>query len=309
MLAVYVVAALSALVVFWSSLDQLPKKVAWVPLENPVGPSSAHPFGVMAGFGTDLFRALWQATPWDLGIVLGILAIDVFLGFFLGATAGLDEGGLVDAFVTFVSDSLGTIPTFLLAVIVFAGLLAEAPKAVSLPVFVVIFGIILWPTMARTVRERARIIAHQPYVEAARASGASFPHILLRHVMPNAVGPVLAQVPLDVAPIFFVLSAFPWYYNCQLPGGPPLPPGSPPIPYLVPSLPAFSPLPSNSFPEWGYLLGFGTCEGFSFPGASTTGGCTCSHCSPSWAWDWRSDCSVTGSSGGATLTGSRSAEA
>ncbi|MGD1099200.1 MAG: ABC transporter permease subunit [Thermoplasmata archaeon] len=271
MLAVYLVAALSALVVFRSSLDQLPSTVAWVPLENPIGPSAVHPFGVMAGFGTDLFRAVWQATPWDLGIVAGILGIDVFLGFFLGAIAGLDEGGLVDALITFVGDSLGSIPTFVLAVVVFAGLLTVAPQTVGLPVFVAVFGIILWPTMARTVRERARIIAHQPYVEGARASGASSLRILVRHVMPNSLGPVLAQIPLDVAPVFFVLSAFPWYYNCQLPGGPhvPVPPGHlapPPTPYLVPVLPYFSPLPSNAFPEWGFLLGFGTCEGFSFPG-------------------------------------------
>jgi ABC-type dipeptide/oligopeptide/nickel transport system permease subunit len=40
----------------------------------------------------------------------------------------------------------------------------------------------------------------------------------------------------------------------------------PPPPYLLPHLPAFSPLPSVTFPEWGYLLGFGTCEGFTIPG-------------------------------------------
>ena len=266
MLAVYLVAALTALVVFRSSLDQLPQNVAWVPPYNPIGPSDAHLFGIMPGFGTDLFRAVWQATPWDLGIVAGILAIDVFLGFFLGAIAGLDEGGLVDGVVTFVGDSVASIPTFILAVVVFAGLLTVAPQAVGLPVFVAVFGVILWPTMARTVRERARIVAHQPYIEAARASGASFPRILVRHILPNSLGPVLAQLPLDVAPIFFVLSAFPWYYNCQLPGGHPTPPHTPPVNYLVPVLPFFSPLPSSSFPEWGFLLGFGTCEGFSFPG-------------------------------------------
>jgi len=266
LLAVYLAAALSALFVFRGSLDHLPRNVAWVPPFSPIGPSGAHPFGVMPGFGTDLFSALWRATPWDLGIVAGILAIDVFLGLFLGAIAGLDEGGPVDAVVTFTGDSIGTIPTFLLAAVVFAGLLTVAPSTVGIPVFIVVFGIILWPTMARTVRERARAIAHAPYVDAARASGASFPRILVRHVIPNALGPVLAQVPLDIAPIFFVLSAFPWYYTCEFPGGHPTPPYSPPVPYLIPYLPFFSPLPSSSFPEWGYLLGFGTCEGFSFPG-------------------------------------------
>jgi len=266
LLTTYIVVAISALFVFRNSLGQLPQTTAWVPPFNPIGPSWAHPFGVMPGFGTDLFRAIWQATPWDLGIVAGIVGIDVFLGFFLGAIAGLNEGGVFDAVITFVCDSLGAIPTFLLAIVVFAGLVTVAPSAVGLPLFVGVFGVILWPTMARTVRERARTIAHAPYVDAARASGASFPRILVRHVMPNSLGPVLAQVPLDVAPIFFVLSAFPWYYNCQLPGGPPTPPNSPPLHYLVPNLPFFSPLPSSSFPEWGYLLGFGTCDGFTSVG-------------------------------------------
>ncbi len=266
MLAGYLIAALSALAVFRTSLDQLPQNLAWVPLENPVGPSAVHPFGIMAGFGTDLFDAIWRATPWDLGLVASILVIDVFLGFFLGAIAGLDEGGLVDGLVTFVGDSLGSIPAFILAVVVLMGVLTVAPSAVGFPLFVVVFGVILWPTMARTVRERARVIAHLPYIDAVRASGASFSRILVRHVMPNAVGPVLAQVPLDVVPIFFVLSAFPWFWDCQYPGGEQAHIAGFAPRWLIPLLPPFSPLPSTSFPEWGYLLGFGTCEGFSFPG-------------------------------------------
>ena len=265
-LVTYLGVALSALLVFPSSLSTLPENTAWVPLENPIGPSWAHPFGVMPGWGTDLFDAIWRATPWDLGIIAGILAIDVFLGFFLGAIAGLNEGGVVDGAITFVCDSLGSIPAFLLAIVVFAGLVTVAPGSVGLPLFVIVFGVILWPTMARTVRERARTVSHQQYVESARASGSSFPRTLVRHILPNSLGPVLAQLPLEIVPVFFVLSAFPWWYNCQLPGGPIIPPYTVPPPYLVPYLPPFSPLPSASFPEWGYLLGFGTCEGFGIPG-------------------------------------------
>jgi ABC-type dipeptide/oligopeptide/nickel transport system permease subunit len=262
LLGIYVVAALSALVVFRASLGTLPENSAWVPPYVQVGPSWAHPFGVIPGFGTDLFRALWQATPWDLAIVASILAIDVVLGFFLGAIAGLNEGGLVDAVVTFVGDSVGSIPAFLLAIIVLIGLAAAWPTEVGLPSFVVILGVILWPTMARTVRERARLVGHETFVEAARASGASFRRLLVRHILPNSVGPVLAQIPLDVAPIFFVLAVIPWFVNCQAPSAS----GSSPLPVFLPHFPAYWPLPSFSFPEWGYLLGFGTCEGFSFPG-------------------------------------------
>jgi ABC-type dipeptide/oligopeptide/nickel transport system permease subunit len=260
------VVGLSALVVFRGSLGHLSENPAWFPPSPSMSPSAAHPFGIMPGFGTDLFRALWKATPWDLAVVAGILTIDVAFGFFLGAIAGLQEGGIPDTIVTFVGDSLASIPSFFLVIIAFAGLSIVAPGTVGLPVFVVLFGLILWPTLARTVRERARAVAHEPFVEAARASGASSSRILVRHILPNSVGPVLAQIPLDVAPIFFVLSAFPWFRNCGTPPPPIFPGQAPPPPYLVPHLPAFSPLPSVQFPEWGFLLGVGTCEGFTIPG-------------------------------------------
>ena len=259
LLSLYLFAGLSALYVFRGSLGQLIENLAWMP-PPPMGPSWAHPFGIMPGFGTDLFRALWQATPWDLTIVAGILSIDVTLGFLLGGIAGLNEGGLSDAIVIFVGDSVGSIPPFILVVVLFAGLTSLRPGHVGLPVFVVLFGLILWPTLGRTVRERARLVAHEPYVEAARASGASSGHLLVRHILPNSVGPVLAQVPLDVAPIFLVLSAFPWFYTCAGVAW------APPPDFLLPHLPVFSPLPSVQFPEWGFLLGVGTCSGFTIPG-------------------------------------------
>jgi peptide/nickel transport system permease protein len=263
LLSVYVAAAVSALFVFEGSLDRLTERTQWVSSLHPIGPSSAHPFGIMPGFGTDLFRALWQATPWDLGIVASILVIDVGLGLFLGGIAGLNEGGILDAIVTFVGDSVASIPAFLLVIVVLIGLATLAPQEVGLPAFVVVFGVVLWPTMARTVRERARVVGHETFVEAARASGAPFRRLLVRHVLPNSVGPVLAQVPLDVAPIFFVLAIIPWFVNCQAPAGPG---GGSPTPVFLPHFPGFWPLPTFAFPEWGYLLGFGTCEGFSFPG-------------------------------------------
>lgn len=256
LLALYAVAGVSALFVFRGSLGQLSTNPAWVPPFNPIAPSWAHPFGVLPGFGTDLFQAIWQATPWDLGIVAGILAIDATIGLLLGTLAGLNEGGILDTFVVFLIDSLGSIPSFILVIVVFAGLDVVAPGAAGLPVFVLVFGVVLWPTTARLVRERARAIVHEPYIEASRASGASSGSLLVRHIIPNSLGPILAQMPLDVAPIFFVLSAVPWFYNCG-DGHPAAGVG-----YLLPAVPPFSPLPSASFPEWGFLLGFGTCEGF-----------------------------------------------
>ena len=254
-LAAYVVAALGALVVYRNSLTQVPVNPAWIPPFNPIGPSLTHPFGVLPGIGTDLFRAVWQATPWDLAIVGGILAFDVVLGWVLGSLAGMNEGGVLDALVTFLGDTLGAIPSFFLVVALFAGFATVAPNNVSLPVFVVLFGLVIWPTTARTTRERARIVAREPFLDSARASGGDRPYLFFRHILPNSVSPLLAQIPIDVAPIFFVLTIFPWFWDCAGPGG------SKGTYYLIASLPPYSPLPAVNFPEWGNLLAVGTCEG------------------------------------------------
>ena len=304
LLGLYLVAALSALVVFRGSLDRLPETGAWVPPFSPIGPSWAHPFGIIPGFGTDLFRAVWQATPWDLAIVASILAIDVALGLFLGAIAGLNEGGLVDAIVTFVGDSVGSIPAFLLAIVVLIGLAAAAPTEVGLPSFVVVFGVILWPTMARTVRERARLVGHETFVEAARASGAPFRRLLVRHIVPNSVGPVLAQIPLDVAPIFFVLAVIPWFVNCQAPSASGTGPARFPSSSLTFRASGLC-LPSPSL-NGATCSASGRARDSASRAASTTGGCTCFRSSPSWASGSGSGSFATGSSGGTGSTADRS---
>ena len=261
-LAFYLVVALSALVVFRSSLTTLVSNPAWV---RPIvlGPNWNEPFGVMPGFGINILTGLWQATPWDLAIVVSILAIDTSLGALLGSYAGANEGGRVDMVLTFVCDSLGSIPSVFLVVVVFAGAALVAPPRDTLLIFVVLFGVVLWPTTARTVREKARIVVHEPYVESARAAGAGSRHVLLRHVLPNSLEPILAQIPIDVIAVFFVLTVFPWFAAYTAPPPPP-PPQVPPL-YYVPVLPAFSPLPSPVFPEWGYLLGIGSFQAFTFP--------------------------------------------
>ncbi len=258
LLAAYLAIALSAIVVFRGSLGALTSNPAWVPPFYPIGPSWAHPFGIMAGLGTGLFTAIWKATPWDLAIVFSILAIDAVLGLMLGALAGMRPGGRVDIVVTFVSDSLGAVPAVFLVIVLFAGVATVAPRDANLGLFVILFGMVLWPTIARTVRERVRTLSHEPYIEAARASGASDTRVLVRHILPQSLSPVLAQIPLDVGAIFLVLSVFTWFFNCANP----LPPISP-NPWPVPVLPAFSPLPYPNFPEWGNLLGVGACWGFT----------------------------------------------
>lgn len=260
LLAVYLSAALSALFVFRSSLFRLSVHPNWVPpppIFAPVqGPSFAHPFGILPGLGVDLFAALWQATPFDLAIVSSILALDALLGWLLGALAGMHEGGALDALVTFVGDSLGSIPSFFLVIAVFAGLATVAPSDSNLFTFVLLFGLLLWPATARTTRDRARLVAREPFLEASRAAGATPSRLYFHHILPNSLSALLAQIPIDVAPIFFVLTVFPWFWDCA--SGPHVNTG---VYWLVSGLPPYSPLPSPTFPEWGNILAVGTCEG------------------------------------------------
>ena len=259
LLGAYLVLGLSALVVFRGSLEQLSTHGSWIPAFQVYGPSFGHPFGILPGLGVDLFTAIWQATPWYLAIVSGILALDALLGWMLGALAGMHEGGLLDSAVTFVGDSVGAIPSFFLVIVVFAGVATLDPNSPGLGLFVLLFGLIIWPTTARTTRERARLVAREPYLEAARASGAGPTHLYFRHVLPNSLSPLLAQIPIDLAPIFFVLTVFPWFWDCA--SGPHSGLGAY---WLVAGLPPFSPLPSPTFPEWGNMLAVGTCEGLPY---------------------------------------------
>jgi peptide/nickel transport system permease protein len=259
LLAGYVAVGLSALVEFRGSLNTLSTNPLWgVPFNPVIGPSWTHPFGVLGGLGTGLFTAIWQATPWDLAIVFSILALDAALGVALGGVAGLRPGGWVDTAVVFLADAIGSIPAVFLVTILFAGIVTAAPKDATLWVFVLLFGVVLFPTTARTIRERVRTVANATHVEAARASGAGEFRVLTRHILPYSLGPMLAQLPLDLGAIFVVLSAFTWFSSCVIPpnGG---------ITLAAPIRPAFSPLPSVRFPEWGNLLGIGVCWGFNIP--------------------------------------------
>ncbi len=256
----YLVVAVSALVVFHGTLGTLATNPNWIygpPFGTAIGPTSAHPFGVLPGLGVDLFDALWQATPWDLALVAGILAFDAALGWVLGALAGMNEGGALDSVISWVGDTLGAIPSFFLIVGIFAGLSFVAPADIGLPLFVLLFGLIIWPSTARLTRDRARLVARQPYVEATRASGGSRARILVKHILPGSITSVCAQLPMDLAPIFFVLIIFPWFWDCGSAGAKDQHASF----YLLPGLPPFSPLPSVNFPEWGNLLAVGVCYG------------------------------------------------
>jgi peptide/nickel transport system permease protein len=244
-LLIFVGVAISALITFGSNLGTLPGSNALARAQNPPGPSWAHPFGTVNRVGLDLYSAIYQATPIDLALVGGPILVALTIGLLLGATAALGSAR-IDGVVTAASDVVSGVPPFFLVMVLFVGVSLLIARTYWLLTFGLLFATILWPYYARPVRAEAQKVATTPYFEASRAAGANSPWLLRSHVIPNSLFPVLAQIPIDVYNIFFVLTVFPYLYciNNGLFG-------------------QLSPLPTAIYPEWGYLMAVGACNGWS----------------------------------------------
>jgi peptide/nickel transport system permease protein len=244
LLLLFGVLAIVAVELYGSGLDTMSRNLSFALLLDPPGPSWAAPFGIAPHLGVNVASGLLQATPFDLLLVLGPISIAALIGMFLGAEAALGSARS-DLVVTTASDMLASVPPFFLVLVLYLGLVRFVPIPDGLLLFGLAFAAILWPYHARPVRARAREVVTTSYFEAARASGAPRHRLLLRHVIPNSLVPVFSQIPVDVFNIFFVLTVFP-YLACS---------GS--------FFANLSPLPSQTFPEWGFLLAQGVCYGWS----------------------------------------------
>jgi peptide/nickel transport system permease protein len=254
MLAGFVAIALGELVLLGSSLSTLPTNLVWANAASPPGPSAQHWLGVANWFGVDELTAVLQATPWDLALVGLILGASVATGSLLGTYAGF-AAGPADVVVTMVSDVLLSVPPFFLVSVLFLGVsLFLTNPAGYVWALIGLFIVVIWPYYARPVRARAERVSREPYVEAARAAGAPRRRVLWRHVLPNSLFPIFAQVPVDLYNIFFVLTLFP-YLGCS---------GK----YGNGNYGWIELLPSVTFPEWGNELGVGVCRGWSFLGGA-----------------------------------------
>jgi peptide/nickel transport system permease protein len=163
---------------------------ATAPAERLDIPSAAHRFGT-----DDIGRDLWSRTLYgsELTVQAALIAIGIALcaGLALGVVSGF-FGGRVDAVVMRGVDVLLAIPGMLLALAIVTALgFGSVPVAIAV-------GVATIPEFARTTRAQVLRVKTLPYVEAARAGGASWPRVLLRHILPNSWGPVLGLAVLDV---------------------------------------------------------------------------------------------------------------
>lgn len=155
-------------------------------------PDGAHPFGTDE-LGRDVLARLIHGARVSLTVGLVAVAIYVLIGLLLGAAAGY-FGGRVDAVISRATEVMMTFPTFFLVLCVLGLMRVQS----LLPIMVVI-GLTRWTDVSRLVRAEVLTLRSQDFIQASRALGASDLRVILRHLLPNALGPVLVAATFGVA--------------------------------------------------------------------------------------------------------------
>jgi peptide/nickel transport system permease protein len=155
------------------------------------GPSAQHWFGV-DDLGRDYFTEVLYAGQISLKIGLTVAVIATFVGVTVGSIAGY-VGRFADQALMRVTDLFLVVPQLIV--------LAIAVKyfgSGDLPIILVLSGV-FWMYLARIVRGQVLSLKEKEYVEAARAAGASRTRIIVRHLVPNMIGPIVVNATLAVA--------------------------------------------------------------------------------------------------------------
>jgi peptide/nickel transport system permease protein len=166
------------------------------------GPSSAHPFGT-DDLGQDILARILYGGRISLAVGVAAMLIGICVGTTVGATAG-QLGGAVDSLLMRWTDlflSLPQLPLFLLVVYLFRDSIKKVfgPEMGAFVLIVAVIGSLRWMPVARLVRAQFLSLREKEFVEAARALGVPTARQVVRHVLPNAVGPVIVAGSLEVA--------------------------------------------------------------------------------------------------------------
>jgi oligopeptide transport system permease protein len=183
-------------------------------------PSLNHPMGTDEA-GRDLLARVLQGGR--ISLMVGVIStiVSLIVGVSYGAIAGY-MGGKIDNFMMRLVDIIYAIPYILIVIVllsVFSG--NNTPQWIAAlsnafgggaalnQIFLLFFalGLVSWLTMARVVRGQILSLKNQEFVLAARATGVSTPNIIFRHLVPNALGPVIVYATLTI-PSVMLTEAF-----------------------------------------------------------------------------------------------------
>ena len=153
--------------------------------------------------GRDLYSRLIYGTRVSLAIGVAAALIGVVIGTAVGAWAGI-RGGLFDDVLMRVTDIFLAFP-FLVALLVMRNMLAEIPwlegilgDRSSIRFTILLLAVFGWMGVARVVRGQVLALKEREFIEASRALGATNRRVVVRHLLPNAIGPILVALTFSV---------------------------------------------------------------------------------------------------------------
>ena len=200
-------------------------------------PDAQHWFGT-DDYGRDLFSMVLLAANLDLSAAIGIVATAIAIGVVLGALAGFVPR--LDQPLMRITDIFLSVPNLVLAMAI-AAVLGRSIANLSIALIFV-----WWPIYCRLMRGQVLSEREKPYVKALQVLGVGWLRIVFRHVIPNAIFPVIARAAADVGLVLITMAALSYI-------------GFGPGPYV---------------PEWGSLIASGQAYIFQapwlvfFPGAA-----------------------------------------
>ena len=179
------------------------------PYQSLLAPSAAHWFGTDLQ-GHDIYARTVYGARASITVGVGATLVVFVVGGALGALAGF-YGGWIDAVVSRVADVFFGIPLLLAAIV-----LMQVMHHRTVWTVVAILALFGWPQLARIARGAVLAVRDNDYVVAAQALGLSRFGILIRHVVPNALGPVIAVAAISLG-LFIVTEATLSYLGVGLP--------------------------------------------------------------------------------------------
>ena len=162
-------------------------------------PSLQHPMGTDA-LGRDLFTRVLYGGRISLTVGLLVVVISLALGVPVGAIAGY-YGGTLDSVLMRITDTFLSMPSFLVLI-----LLSAILREVELPfvernnvlTIAIVIGILSWMTFARIIRATFLTIRELDFVTASRAVGGTDFRIIVHHILPNTIGPIIVEATLEL---------------------------------------------------------------------------------------------------------------
>ncbi len=166
------------------------------------GPLWGHPLGT-DDLGQDLLARMLYGGRISLAVGLSAMLVAIVVGTIIGAIAGMSRGyvGIGLMWLTDLFLALPQLPLLLLVIYLFRDALKSVfgTEGGVFILIVVVIGGLRWMPVARLVRAQFLSLREKEFVEAARALGASKRRLVVRHILPNALGPVIVAATIDVA--------------------------------------------------------------------------------------------------------------